>query len=66
MKKQLAKPKLTVLVNPLNSETWYCRDYNNIKSIDGVNYVTVFKPENESRTFLMRKDALKLGIKSYS
>jgi hypothetical protein len=66
MKKQFTKPKLTVLVNPLNSETWYCKDYSNLKNIDGVSYVTVFKPENENRTFLMRKDALKVTTKSYS
>jgi len=66
MKKQFTKPKLTILSNPLNSEIWYCKDYNNIKNIDGVGYVTVFKPENESRTFLMRKDALKVTTKGYS
>lgn len=60
------KSKFVILSNPLNSDTWYCRDYNNTKDIDGVNYITVFKPENEKRTFLMRKDALRVVSKSYS
>lgn len=54
------KTTITTLSNPLNSEVWYCRDYNDTKNIDGVNYITVFKPENDKRTFLMRKDALKV------
>lgn len=66
MTKQSSKNKFVILSNPLNSETWYCKDYSNVKTIDGVNYVTVFKPENETRTFLMRKDALRVVSKSYS
>lgn len=54
------KPKQVTLINPLNSEVWHCKDYNNLKSIDGVNYITVFKEENINRTFLIRKDALKI------
>jgi len=56
----LKKQKATLLTNPLNSEQWMCEDFNSVKIIDGVNYVTVYKPENSSRTFLMRKDALKI------
>jgi hypothetical protein len=64
MKKHFNKSTLvkTVnLVNPMNGDTWCCTDYDNTKIIDGVDYITVFKPENEKRTFLMRKDALKLS-----
>lgn len=61
MKKQLRKPKTVLLVNPLNSETWCCKDFSDTKDIEGIPYVTVFKPENENRTFLMRKDALRLS-----
>jgi hypothetical protein len=64
MKKQVKK-KTVILVNPLNSETWACEDYYKTKDIDGVPYITVFKLENNNRTFLMRKDALRLS-KSYS
>lgn len=63
--KEKAK-KLVVLVNPLNSETWFCEDYSKTKDIDGVPYVTVFKAENNTRTFLMRKDALRVASKSYA
>jgi hypothetical protein len=64
MKKQVKK-KIVILVNPLNSETWACEDFTKTKDIDGIPYVTVYKPENNKRTFLMRKDALRLS-KSYS
>lgn len=63
MKKSNNK-KTTVLTNPLNSEVWFCEDYGKVKDIDGVPYVTVFKPENTNRTFLMRKDALRVSGKS--
>lgn len=65
MKTKSRVTKLQTLVNPLNSETWMCRDLTDTKDIDGVLYIRVFKPENESRSFLMRKDALKIS-KSYS
>lgn len=64
--KKSSQKKLVVLTNPLNSETWFCEDYSKTKDIDGVPYVTVFKAENTSRTFLMRKDALRLTSKSYA
>jgi len=57
------KRKQVLLTNPLNSDEWFCKDYDNVKVIDGINYITVFKLENENRTFLMRKDALKLSKK---
>lgn len=60
------KPKVTVLINPLNSEQWFCEDYSTVKTIDGINYVTVYRPENMSRTFLMRKDALKVTSLGFS
>jgi len=47
------------LQNPFNSEEWICEDYNNIKFIDGVEYVTVHKPSSV-RSHLMRKEALKV------
>ena len=64
--KKTPQKKLVVLTNPLNSETWFCEDYSKTKDIDGVPYVTVFKQENTARTFLMRKDALRLASKSYA
>jgi hypothetical protein len=67
MKKHIPKkPKITILMNPLNSEKWFCEDYSSVKVIDGINYITVFKPENNTRTFLMRKDALKVTTASFS
>ena len=57
---QKQKPKTTVLKNPLNSDEWFCDDYGLVKNIDGVGYITVYKPGDNKRTFLMRKDALKV------
>lgn len=48
------------LINPINNDTWCCSDYDNVRIIDGVDYITVYKLENDKRTFLMRKDALKI------
>lgn len=36
-----------------------CKNYNLTQDVDGVQYVVVYKPENETRRVLMRKDALK-------
>ena len=55
--KTLKKPYYVTLVNPVNSEEWICEDYNDIRFIDGVEYVKVRKPIMQ-RTVLMRKDAL--------
>lgn len=63
MKKNLQKietPKIVILVNPVNNENWYCNDYNNIKLIDGEEFITVYKRDSSHRTFLMKKSALKL------
>lgn len=54
-----------MLVNPLNSDVWMCNDYSNTKDIDGVVYLTVYRPENPTRTFFMRKDALKVTSKGF-
>lgn len=56
--KTATKPKTVKLVNPLNKEEWLCSDYSDVRNIDGVEYIKVFKFGNE-RTFLMRKDALR-------
>lgn len=64
-KKPSTNSKPVMLVNPLNSDVWMCNDYNNTKDIDGVVYLTVYRPENSNRTFLMRKDVLKLSGKGF-
>jgi hypothetical protein len=46
------------LENPLNQEIWWCNDLSDIRSVDGVDYVTVYKKETPNRTHLMRKTAL--------
>ena len=68
MKKNFNKStpsKAVNLVNPINGDEWYCSDYDNVRIIDGVDYITVHKLENNNRTFLMRKDALKV-LKGFS
>jgi hypothetical protein len=61
MKKHFNKSAPVNLVNPINGDTWCCSDYDNVKLIDGVDYITVYKLDNDKRTFLMKKDALKVS-----
>ena len=56
--KTVKKPYFVTLVNPLNSEEWICKDYNDTRFIDAVEYVKVRKSTMQ-RTVLMRKDALR-------
>lgn len=68
MKKQVAKSNKTYprsmygfpikLENPLNQDIWYCNDLSEVYSVDGVDYIRVFKKETPNRTNLMRKSAL--------
>lgn len=53
------KNKPVKLVNPLNQEQWFCDDFSNVKTVDGIDYVTVYKPDNPGRVLLMRKEALR-------
>lgn len=53
------KKKPVKLVNPLNQEQWLCDDFSNVRTVEGVEYVTVYKPDNSNRTHLMRKEALR-------
>lgn len=46
------------LKNPLNQDIWFCNDLNEVYSVDGVEYVRVFKKETPGRSNLMRKSAL--------
>ena len=52
------KPYPVTLVNPVNQEEWICEDFNDIRFIDGIEYLKVRKPVMQ-RTVLMRKDALR-------
>lgn len=56
--KKMAKYALK-LVNTLNNEEWACDDFDTVQTVDGVEYVTVYKPETPNRKHLMRKDALR-------
>jgi len=56
--KVVKKPYSVTLFNPVNSEEWICEDYNDIRVIDGVEYVKVRKSTMQ-RTVLMRKDVLR-------
>jgi len=44
--------------NRVNHEQFVCEDVRAVDVIDGVEYVTVHRP-NEHRSFKMRRDALK-------
>ena len=49
--------KPTTFKNRLNNEQVVCEDVRNVERIDDIEYLVVHRPEN-SRMFLMRKDAL--------
>jgi len=49
--------KLFKFKNKLNGEQVVCNNIRDIHTIDGVEYLLVHK-EGQTRTFLMRKDAL--------
>jgi hypothetical protein len=53
------KKKPVKLTNPLNHDVWLCEDFGDVRNVDGVEYVTVYKEETPGRTHLMRKDALR-------
>jgi hypothetical protein len=44
--------------NPVTQEEWFCENVNEIKTIDGVEFLYVHAYASD-RTFLMRRDALK-------
>jgi hypothetical protein len=48
------------LVNPINGDTWCCSDYDNVKLIDGVDYITVYKIENDNIDKKYEKNARKI------
>ena len=56
--------KTIALINPVNNELWYCDDYTKVKNIDGEDFINVYKPQNINRSFLMKKNALKIVDKN--
>lgn len=59
MKLKESKKKTFRLINPLNQEEWFCENYDDVKVVDGVEYVKVHKIETPFRTHFMRKEALR-------
>ena len=52
------KGRARLLKNELSGEVWFCENYEQVKYIDGVEFVTVCKQPGE-RSFLMAKNSLK-------
>ena len=55
---QEKKPYPVALVNPINLEEWYCEDYNDVRLIDGVEYIKVRRGFMH-HSVSMRKEALR-------
>jgi len=55
---KVKKPQPVILVNPINSEEWFCEDYSDTRFIDGVEYVKVRKPHMR-HSVSMRKEVLR-------
>ena len=53
----------TELFNPINAEEWLCANYEDVRRVDGVSYITVYKAREPNRRFLMCKDALRKKLK---
>jgi hypothetical protein len=51
------KLKPMTFKNKINGERFVCEDVRTVDVIDGIEYLTVHRP-NETRIFKMRKDAL--------
>tara|TARA_R110000868_G_scaffold360741_1_gene622775 strand:- start:296 stop:475 length:180 start_codon:yes stop_codon:yes gene_type:complete len=56
--------KAVYFENILNKEKFYCTDMKDIRSIDGIEYLRVFKYGTQ-RDCLIRKDSLKKIKESY-
>lgn len=55
------KSKKVTLVNSINGESWYCDDFSKIvRTVDGEDFVLVYKPDNAHRKYIMRKNVLKI------
>lgn len=55
MKKFVKKP--VRLLNARSGEEWLCDDYINVRSVDGVDFIEVYK-ESSTRRFWMNKATL--------
>jgi hypothetical protein len=53
-----SKVRARLLTNHLSGEVWYCENYDHVKYIDGVEFITVCKQPGE-RSFLMAKNSLR-------
>lgn len=58
----IMQTRIVKLINPFNKEIWFCDNYSEHHSVDGVDYIKVYKPELPSRSYLMRKDALQKSV----
>lgn len=55
------KKQTVTLVNTINGEKWACDGFNNVvRTVDGEDFVLVYKPENSHRKFIMRKNVFKV------
>ena len=52
------KVRARLLKNELSGEVWFCENYDQVRYIDGVEFITVCKQPGD-RTFLMAKSSLR-------
>ena len=45
-------PRQVTLENPKNNELWLCDDFTKRRTIDGVEFVEVYKPDNMRRVWI--------------
>lgn len=54
------KKRIQKLENIFSGDIVYCEDIKEIKEIDGISFIRVFKEENYNRKFLVNRSAFKL------
>jgi len=52
--------KVYKLENIFTGDIVFCENIEEVKPIDNLKFITVFKEENTNRTFLVNKDAFKV------
>lgn len=52
--------RIQKLENIFSGDIVYCEDIKNVKEIDGISFIQVFKEENHNRKFLVNRSAFKI------
>lgn len=55
------KKRTVILINSVNGERWACDSFDkSVRTVDGEDFVLVYKPEAAHRKYIMRKNVFKI------